>query len=570
MRSPLGLAGASSERRRRMTRRLMPVLGALAVVALVLGFLVASGTSAEERTARAYASAWQRGNYEAMYRLLTPGAQRGIPLDTFVAAHRTAAATATATGFDPEPAEDDGDGARVPFQIETNAFGTLEEDLVVPVQKERVAWRAEMVFPGLRRGEQLTRETRAPERGKILSHNGRRIVSGPAEARKVAPGAAASIAGTLAPGETEAERELAYARGFPEDTPVGVSGLERALEPQVAGKPGGELRAGSRVLASTEPQPAEEIKSTIDLKIQAAADLALAGRFGGIAAIEPRTGKIRALAGIAFSAPQPPGSVFKIITATAALEEGLVKPGTEFPVETRAIVDGVDLENANGESCGGTFVNSFAHSCNSVFGPLGEKLGAEKLVEAAERFGFNEEPSISGAAMSTIPAAEEIDSPLAVASTAIGQGQVLTTPLLMANAAATIANRGVLREPSLIEDAPVAEPKRVTSAKVARIVERLMIEVVRSGTGTAASLSPIAVAGKTGTAELESTQGDEADDETAIEVDPGADTDAWFAAYAPTRKPKLAVGVLFVRAGAGGTTAAPAAKVVLSEAVGGG
>ena len=566
MRSPIGLASASGERRRRLTRRLLPSLGALAVVALVLGFVVAGGASPEERTARAYAAAWERGNYEAMYRLLTPAAQQGIELDTFVAAHRTAAATATATSFEPQQAEDDGDGARVPFRIATNAFGTIEADLLVPVREERVAWRTEMVFPGLRAGEQLTRSTRAPERGRILARNGRRIVSGPAEARRTAPGAAASIAGTLAPPETQAERELVYARGFPEDTPVGESGLERALEPLVAGKPGGELRAGSRVLASSEPRPAEEVRSTIDLEIQAAADQALAGRFGGIAAIEPRSGKVRALAGIAFSAPQPPGSVFKIITATAALEEGLAKPDTDFPVETRAVVDGVDLENANGESCGGSFVNSFAHSCNSVFGPLGVKLGAGRLVEAAERFGFNEPPKIAGAAMSTIPAAEDIDSPLAVASTAIGQGQVLTTPLLMASAAATIANRGVQREPSLIEDAPPGETKRVTSAKVAKIVERMMVAVVQDGTGTAASLAPVAVAGKTGTAELESTQGDAADDGT-VEVDPGSDTDAWFAAYAPTRKPKLAVGVLFVRAGAGGETAAPAARIVLDAAV---
>jgi cell division protein FtsI/penicillin-binding protein 2 len=75
------------------------------------------------------------------------------------------------------------------------------------------------------------------------------------------------------------------------------------------------------------------------------------------------------------------------------------------------------------------------------------------------------------------------------------------------------------------------------------------------------------VAGKTGTAELESTKGDAADDE--IEVDPGSDTDAWFAAYAPAKRPKLAVGVLFVRAGAGGQTAAPAARIVLDAAVGG-
>ncbi|MEA2451175.1 MAG: penicillin-binding protein, partial [Thermoleophilaceae bacterium] len=272
------------------------------------------------------------------------------------------------------------------------------------------------------------------------------------------------------------------------------------------------------------------------------------------------SGKVRALAGIAFSAPQPPGSVFKIVTATAALEQKVAKPTTQYPVATHAVIDGVTLENASGESCGGTLVQSFAHSCNSVFAPLGVKLGAGRLVDAAERFGFNEPPKLAGAAPSTIPPASEIDSPLAVGSTAIGQGKVLATPLQMALTASAIANGGVRHEPTLLEGSEPSKPFRVTTRKVARQVERMMIEVVRSGTGTAASLAPISVAGKTGTAELESTAGPTANP-TASE------TDAWFAAYAPTGKPKLAVGVLFVKAGGGGAVAAPAARVVLEAAL---
>ena len=139
--------------------------------------------------------------------------------------------------------------------------------------------------------------------------------------------------------------------------------------------------------------------------------VALAGRLGGIAALDPRNGEIRALAGIAFSAPQPPGSTFKIVTTAAALERGLVKPSTEFPVETHAIIDGVELENANGEFCGGSFRNCFAHSCNSVFAPLGVEVGAEALVEAAERFGWNARATIPGEVPSTLPPAAEIDDP---------------------------------------------------------------------------------------------------------------------------------------------------------------
>jgi cell division protein FtsI/penicillin-binding protein 2 len=270
---------------------------------------------------------------------------------------------------------------------------------------------------------------------------------------------------------------------------------------------------------------------------------------------------VRALAGIAFSAPQPPGSTFKIITATAALERRLVKPTTPFPVLTKAVIDGVDLQNANGESCGGTFAETFAESCNSVFAPLGVRLGAGRLVAAAERFGFNETPSVVGAAMSTLPPAAEIDSPLAVGSTAIGQGKVLATPLEMAVVADTIASGGVRHKPTLLERGPRGAAIRVTTRRVARIVEKLMIGVVRYGTGTAASLAPVSVAGKTGTAELQSTVGQPPPGEEGAA--PEIDTDAWFAAYAPTQKPRLAVGVLFVKAGAGGSVAAPAARVVL-------
>ena len=128
------------------------------------------------------------------------------------------------------------------------------------------------------------------------------------------------------------------------------------------------------------------------------------------------------------------------MTTAAALERSLVKPSTEFPVESHAIIDGVELENANGEFCGGSFRNAFAHSCNSVFAPLGVKVGAPALVEAAERFGWNAPATIPGEVPSTLPPAAEIDTPLEVASTAIGQFETLATPLQMASVAQAIAD----------------------------------------------------------------------------------------------------------------------------------
>src|SRR3954451_7764658 len=571
VRRALTLQGASAERRRRITRRLVPAVIALAVVSVVLGIVIGAAQSQSERTARDFAAAWQRSNYRAMYQLLSPSAQKRVTAANFTTFYRNAGAPATLARLEPGRAHDQGDLVPVPVRAVTRVFGKISDEMEIPVGDDGVDWQPRLVFPGLREGEQLTRRTTAPERAKILATGGATIVSGPADNRVPGGGAASAIAGGMGEAKTAVERAALYSRGFAPDHPVGTSGLERALELQVAGRPGGVLMAGGRRLASSSPAPAKPVRSTIDLGLEAAADQALAGRFGGIAAIEPRTGKIRALAGIAFSAPQPPGSVFKIITATAALENKIVKPSTPFPVETKAVIDGVDLENANGESCGGSFAASFAHSCNSVFAPLGVRVGAEHLIDTAQRFGFNEQPKITGAALSSIPPPAEIDSPLAVGSTAIGQGKVLATPLEMAVVASTIANGGVRHEPTLIEGAPVTvPPRRVTSRRVAAVVERLMVGVVSFGTGTAAALPGVKVAGKTGTAELKSTAGPTTGSPPPGEesADPGADTDAWFAAYAPTKRPKLAVGVLFVKAGAGGATAAPAARVVLHAGLG--
>jgi peptidoglycan glycosyltransferase len=545
--------------RRRVAVRVLAVLAGIAfLVGLIMGATTVSGT---ERTARSFAQAWERGDYTRMYSLLTPDARKRVTPAGFRGAYASAAATATAVGLRVRKVHDDG---RLELDVRTRIFGTVRGDIRLPIQDDRVDWKPHLVFPGLSEGVPLTRRTVAPRRAKITSRDGRTIVSGPATARVVVPTSpAASIAGTLEAPTDPAARTAAYARGFPPGTPVGASGLERALEPYVAGRPGGDLLAGGRRLAASRPLAARPVRSSIDLGVQSAAVTALAGRFGGIAALDAGTGRVRALAGIAFSAPQPPGSTFKIITTTGALEHRLVKPSTTFPVETHAVIDGVDLDNANGESCGGSFAVSFAKSCNSVFAPLGVKLGAGRLVETAERFGFNEPPSVPGAAMSTLPPAAAIGSPLAVGSTAIGQGKVLATPLEMAMVADTIASGGVRHRPTLLEHGPRNPGIRVTTRRVARVVEKLMIGVVRFGTGTAASLAPTAVvAGKTGTAELQSTTGQPPPGETGAV--PQIDTDAWFAAYAPVRRPKLAVGALFVKAGAGGSVAAPAARIVLA------
>jgi cell division protein FtsI/penicillin-binding protein 2 len=542
-------------------------LGGLAAVSMAAGAFVASSTqSASERVAGDFVEAWERGEVRGMHDLLSEPSSTRYPIARFRRAYRRAAATATMTAVEAGEPEGVNDGeVTVPVVVDTRVFGRLRGELRVPVSGERVDWAPQLVFPELRPGERLTRISAPARRATLRSRDGKILAEGPADAR-TSPlvGIADSIAGRMEPEESAEERQALYAHGYPGDWPVGQSGLEEAFEERLRGRPGGELVAGNRVLARAHPRAANAIQTTIHTGLQEAAVVALAGRLGGVAALDPRNGEIRALAGIAFSAPQPPGSTFKLVTTAAALERGLVKPSTEFPVETHAIIDGVELENANGESCGGSFRNSFAHSCNSVFAPLGLKIGAPELVEVAERFGWNAPAVIPGEVPSTLPPATDIDTPLEVASTAIGQYETLATPLQMASVAQAIATRGVRHPPTL---SPRTRPvgTRVVSRRIARTIGSLMVDVVAYGTGTAAAIPGVRVAGKTGTAELEDTR----DPETGETLAPDpTNTDAWFTAYAPAKRPRIVVAVMLVRAGAGGATAAPAARVVLESGLG--
>jgi len=542
-------------------------LGGLAAVSMVAGAFVGAGTqSASERVAGDFAEAWERGDLRRMHALLNESSSARFPIARFRRAYRRAAATATMTALQAGDIEgvDDGE-VTVPVVVATRVFGRLRGNLRVPVSGERVEWSPRLVFPELRAGERLERVSAPPVRAMLRSRDGKVLAKGPADGRN-SPlvGIADSIAGRMEPEDRAKGRRALYAHGFPADWPVGQSGLEEAFEERLRGRPGGELVAGKRVLARADPRPAKTIRTTIHTGLQEAAVVALAGRLGGVAALDPRNGEIRALAGIAFSAPQPPGSTFKLVTTAAALERKLVKPSTEFPVSTHAIIDGVELENANGESCGGSFRNSFAHSCNSVFAPLGLKIGAPELVEVAERFGWNAPATIPGEVPSTLPPAEKIQTPLELASTAIGQFETLATPLQMASVAQAIASRGVRHPPTLMAG-PRATGRRVISRRIARTIGSLMVDVVAYGTGTGAALPDVRVAGKTGTAELEDTR----DPETGETLPPDpTNTDAWFTSYAPAKRPRIAVAVMLVRAGAGGATAAPAARVVLESALG--
>jgi penicillin-binding protein A len=579
----LYLSGVSSfpteaERRRRLLTRTLP-LAVVALVAFVIGIATGSSGSPEKESAERFAAAWEAGNFKGMYAELNEASRARVDRGEFEAAYREAQEVATARELDAGSAgdaEDGGAGKVVPVEATaaTVAFGEVEAEIEVPYADGGVEWNPSLVFPGLEAGEELAADVELAERAPILARDGTPLAEGPAEEREHPIGSAAiDVTGEV--GEAPEEDLAKLARhGFPPETPVGVSGLERAFNTRLAGKPGGSLLAVSadgssvRTLAKSKPQPGAPVKTTIDPDLQESAVAALAGRSGGVAVLDARKGDVRALAGQAFSAPQPPGSTFKVVTTTAALEAGEVSLDDEFEITNGVNVGGRFLNNANGEYCGGTFRESFAESCNAVFAPLGPAVGNDKLVETAEAFGFNSPPSLYAPEIvrevdpeeSTIPT--EIGEEIDLGVSAIGQGEVLATPLEMASVAQTVANDGVRLPTSIVANQklrPDAEPVRVMSEQTAGELTELMIGVVTEGTGTAGAISEAQVAGKTGTAELGPKPGEE-DSPNPVQI-----KDAWFTAFAPAEKPRLAVGVLLIEAeAAGGEVAAPIASEILS------
>lgn len=552
-----------AQRRNDMLRRRAIPVAIVAGVAFLIGAAAgASSGAAGENEVRSYAQAWAKADWATMYAQLTKQTQQRTPLLDFAQSNRTTLATATATERSVTTGEPQeiGDGRwKFPVAVRTRIFGTVRGEVTLQTAEDgdntKIAWIPSNAFPDLQPGQQLTRNTTMPDRGSLLTSDRQVLAEGAARTSAV-PAISGEVVGQLGPIPPERAMEI-NALGIPPDAQVGISGLELIFQPQLAGLPSGTLSAGTRVIARSSGSAGEKVRTTIVPSVEQAAILAMSGRQGGVVALNPRNGAIEAFAGQAFSLLQPPGSTFKLITTAGALDAGIASTKSTYPFQSATELSGFRLSNAGGEVCGGTLAQAFAVSCNSVFAPLGAKLGSAKLVAAAQRFGFNHVSAIPGAAQSTIPL--ELGDDLNTGSSAIGQGQVQASALQMALVAATVARHGRLVTPTLSQE--TADKTKSNSGaqaiknSTARTLERFMIGVVTGGTGTAAAIPGVAVAGKTGTAELRSPS------------EKPEDTDAWFVAFAPAARPKIAdsaVGVMFVGAGAGGETAAPAARGVLS------
>ncbi|HEX6230735.1 MAG TPA: penicillin-binding protein 2 [Actinomycetota bacterium] len=398
----------------------------------------------------------------------------------------------------------------------------------------------------------------------------------------------------------------------------GRTELERTYNDYLAGDAAELLPQTLTDLVLGRDRRGAAIVTTIDPELQVAAEEAAAAEPGdvAIAAVDPSTGDLLALVAeptfdanlLSSQEPKvvrdawaelnddpdkplvsrasdelfPPGSTFKIVTAAAALQNGFGPDSTwPNPRELDLPLTTETLENFGGSHCAGgadqiTLATALQISCNVTFGQIGLELGAEALAEQARLFGFTEEPGedavpfdipwVSG----VFPAPDTFEQRTpAIALSAIGQQDVAANPLQMAIVAAAIGNGGVQMEPRLVSEirdpsgrvVRTLEPQefsRPLSPANAATLTRMMVSVVEGGTGTAARISGVDVAGKTGTAQ----HGE------------GADPHAWFVAFAPAQDPEVAVAVIVLDGGSlgseatGGQVAAPIARAVLEAALG--
>lgn len=344
-------------------------------------------------------------------------------------------------------------------------------------------------------------------------------------------------------------------------------------------------------------EPGNSVQLTIDSRIQRAAEQALAGRVGAIVALDPRSGAVLAWASAptfdntniqaaieaanasggadtsmydrATLALYTPGSTFKVLTLASALENGLATLDTTYDSPGRMEIGGADVVSIGERGHGKiSLAKAFALSSNTVFGQVADGLGAEKLVATARAFGYGQQLGLDfTTAASVMPNPEEMtewELAWAGAGQPVGQGHTpgpQATVMQNALMAATIANNGIAMNPYVVSqilapDGTVLKTTRgrslgqAVSSGTAAQVKQAMLDVVQNGTGSAAAIAGVKVAGKTGTAETNN-----------------ANANSTFVGFAPYDTPTVAIAVVIEQNAKGEESAAAVGGQVLRAAL---
>lgn len=383
---------------------------------------------------------------------------------------------------------------------------------------------------------------------------------------------------------------------------IGQTELERSRNDELTGKKNAIATTFDQLLGHT-PE-GDDVRTTLNPKAQRIAlnEIARAGQSGAAVALDPRTGAVQVMASTpgydpnamkdskALSAASTdqtrtplvnravqfgyaPGSTFKVVTSTAAIDTGVMTPSSLVNGDNGAKISGVPLANDYGQSFGTIdMTTALAKSVNTAFARIGERVGKATMKKYMERFGFDHKPeldypktSMSASVVAPSPPGRPV-SPTSryvdLGRMAIGQGGLQATPLQMAQVAAAVANGGKLMKPHLTDrivdrDGRIVHQVQpevqstVMKPSTAAAVTQMMEAVVQSGTGMQAQIPGVQVAGKTGTAETQ--LGNKIND-------------VWFIAFAPATHPRVAIAVtVHGVSGFGGDIAAPIARDVMME-----
>jgi peptidoglycan glycosyltransferase len=394
--------------------------------------------------------------------------------------------------------------------------------------------------------------------------------------------------------------EFAHAIGYYYNTGLGSTGLEQFRSSALNGKTGTNLQSVLDQLQGTEPR-GDKLITTLDPRAQKVANAALAGHRGAIVALEPRSGAVTAMASSPSYDPSSlrseraynailkdtsgkplvnratqfgyaPGSTFKVVTATAAIDSGEFTPSSAVSGRNDIPISGVALQNDHDESFPQiTLTQALVHSVNTAWAQVAVRLGKPTLARYMSRFGFDRKPQLDYPVNEMSASGEYAGSKGLVAPTSplvdvgrmgIGQDKLEVTPLQMAEVAAAVGNHGRLMVPHLTarivdsegETVETVSPRVqsvVMKPSTATAVTSMMEAVVNEGTGTAARIPGVQVAGKTGTAET---------------LLGNTINNVWFIAFAPAANPRVAVAVTLQGVpGEGASFAAPVAREVIES-----
>ncbi len=552
--------GTRRRRRRSVTAVVAVAVGVVAVAGAAGGYLLLRTTGSPQQTATSYLGDWQRGSYPAMDTVSMDVPQAGLaaPLGRAAAELGTrrlhlvlrrvtvsggsAQARFTATA-------DLASGHAWTYQ------GQLQ--LVQQNRRWRVKWSPADIYPGLRGGERFVQRALWPTRAPVLADDGT-VLSSPQVI--AASGSISLLTGDVVPATAAQARALGapYQAG----AQIGQGGIEQAYQSLLAGRPSLTIRIegpGSKLDATAArftASPGTPVRTSIDMRDQMAAGQAVTSAATtkpvDVVVIQPSTGQVLAVVerpggfNRALQGEFPPGSTFKVVTASALAKTGL-QPSSAVQCPSQVTLGGRTFHNDNNEQLGTTSLQTaFAVSCNSTFAMLAsQRLGGPALASMAGTFGFNAQPALGIPAILgqfTSPRA-----PVDLAADAFGQGTDLVNPLSQATVAAAI-EAGTWRPPQLVTSpAPkqAAQPHTIDPA-ILNTLRPMMRAVVTSGTAAGVGFPP-GVYGKTGTAEYGT----------------GANppSHGWFIGY----RGDLAFAVLVEGGGLGADSAGPIANAFLRK-----